>query len=365
METIAIEFITGPINQPDPHIENTATIPDAGTWLKSMFTAKYQHFIHQNDNRYEKLKKIASTIDTESLRLMPNESILNKSNYTHQGLIQYVYTAWAHELGVILKPEFFFFTIVSEIKNFSMKNGTFGKLFSEHTGKTRIEIVGLTIDKLVDVIHQSIPCQKLVQILIDTTFKSAPAHFPQVMGITLADMGVPYLNHYSTFCGIPKIAVLGCVEDWNKILVAINRLIIIFADSTSISKYLACVSNTILALIQSAFITKDVDYYKNMFSYSKNLKCESGHEEIMIDGWIRNMYIEPESYINRYASHLNCLPYADEDDPINKKYYFYSTGLTSSTIVDDYLCPDFNIIHCEIIHPEASEIFNVLARREV
>ena len=345
------------IGLPDPKVESVAILNGPHDWLKAMFKAKSK--LH-----YKPIAEICKTIDPESVQIFADSIISNKMEYTHPGFIQYVFTAWVNELGVVLKPDVLFYTIISEIKDAIInKPDNFKKLFTTLDEKTEIEVVHLTIDKLVDALEQLIPCKELFDIITKTEFDTAPFYFKQVLGITMADMGTPYYSYSTSKCGIPKLRVLGDIGNWENLCRAIDGLQKLLAPcSSQVGKYLLLALETINEIMAAAFTKNDREFFQNIFTYAKNAKCGSGHAKVVMNGWIKNFYINHQSpYIRDYSSHLNCLPYIDKDDPSKIMYYFYASGLSSSYVIDGYLYPEYNIAHCQITHPDAKMIFDTMA----
>jgi hypothetical protein len=344
------------VGKKDPSTKKMPELIGPHHWLISMINAKTE------SNQY---KPFDTTIIAESVRIFPDSIISDKIDATHCGLIQYIYHAWAKELGIVLKPDVFFYTIISEIKNWIINNPAKCKhLFTTSDEKRRIVIVGLTIDKLIEALQNFIPCKELFDLITKTSFSTEPQHYKQILGITMADMGTPYYSYGTTKCGIPKILVQGTEADWDKLLNTVIDLRKNFGGCSNIlANYLSTVHSTLDKLIESVFKANDGSYLENIFTYYRNPICGSGHLPLVLDGWIKKLYIGNYSRlvgIGQYPSHFNCLPYDDRDDPENIKYYFYTCGLSSSKIVNGYLYPEYNIAHCELTDPNKKIIFDIL-----
>lgn len=326
-------------------------------FLKIMLQSKSKNF----DNGY-----LIKEINSETVQILDNSIMSEKTDATHCGLMQYIYYAWANELGVVLKPDVFFYTIISEIRDQIVCNPeNYREIFTKTSGKQKLEIYELTIEKLVDCLKDHIPNQQFFDIITKTSFTTAPTHFSQVLAITMADMATPYYDYITLSCGIPKITVLGKKIDWLELILSVLKLRKIFLNSSIINTYLVKVSN-LIDKFYLAFINKNDKFFENIFTLVKNPMCGSGHSPVVINGWICDLYINNPEYINAYPSHLSCLPYMDEDkhNPNNNSYYYYTTGLTSSQIIDGFLYPEFNIQHCMIKHKKAEKIFNILASKK-
>ena len=356
-------FDLGMIKLLDLNMEKTNIFKGAHTWLKNIFKIK-----RDSDSG----KKIKIIIDEKSINILPDSIISDKIDVTHGGLMDYVFNAWAKELGVVLTPDMFFYTIISELKDYIVSNPKeFQEMFTNSEDKQTINIVCLTIDKLIDVLEKLIPSKELFKIINESNFSTQPNHFKQVLGITFADMATPYYDYSTTRCGIPRVIVLGEQTEWNNLYLTIRELCSILEPHSKVMKlYLNRTIETIFELIQ-AVSNNDIDFFEKMFIYGDDPhKCLSGHDDVFVKGWLRNLYVgyfyNNKHYgwpnlIRKFPSHLNVLPYFDKD---NKKYCVYMCGLSSSKIINDYLFPEYNIAHCEIIHPNKEIIFNTISKKQ-
>jgi len=363
METI---FTLNNTSLSDPNIERINNNSDVRNWLQTIARNKYKWSF---DAKFS-----PSNIVPEDVSVISNNttSTNQKIDYSHNGLIQYIFTAWAQELGVVLRPDMFLFTIVSEIKNVVYEQpDAFRSLFSTSNEKVDLTIVDLTIDRLVDALESKIPNKKIFNVITKSKFTSSSPNFETAMAITLCDMTTPYYNYIGTMCGIPKVMIKGDKNEW---LYLVNQIKILqneFNDfSTSVlTLYFARVIDTLNNLITSVFEgsffrilwNSKGTYLKTMFTYERNKECMSGHSDVVIDGWITNFYVKPGDYVNTFSSHLSCLPYYHKD---LQKYYYYVSGLTSSTIDSNgFLHPNYDVVHCEIIGNNKENIFNIIANK--
>ena len=88
--------------------------------------------------------------------------------------------------------------------------------------------------------------------------------------------------------------------------------------------YLIRVNEILFDTMKATFETNDIEHFKNMFIYGDDPhKCQSGHDDIVLDGWLHHFYMDDyykdnhyswPNYIKKFPSHFNCLPYADKDE---------------------------------------------------
>lgn len=353
MSSILFE-LDGQIGKQNPNEKSLYDASNPHQWLVSLMKAK---------RCYD--KKLLESIGKDNLELLNGSIVSEQTSGTHNGLIQYIFCAWAKEIGVVLRPDMFFSTIISEIKNEIIKNSKkYAKLLTFNPeSKETIVVVNLSVENLLSELQHRVPSKQLFDIVTNTKFTSEPEHFKTVMYITMADMGTPYFSYETTRCGIPKILVNGNKEDWQILLDSIVGLLEVFKDYRLMNEYLTTVKNLVEEFITATFKNKDYKFFENMFIYGEDPhSCRSGHELVMLDGWIKDLYVcNRANYITDYPSHISCLPYSCKDDPDNIQYYFYMAGLFSSKIIGDFLHPEYNIIHCKLNHPDNKAIFNILA----
>jgi len=351
-------------NFPDPNVDKTASPMSPNGWLKTIVDNKMTMMDWDERRKLKEHGFKSDKISPEHCVMMEDSSVAEKYDYTHSGLIQYVFTAWAKELGVVLRPDMFMFTIASEIKNLVYeKPEEFRSLFTTSAEKTNIVIVQLTIEKLISKLQTLIPNKNIFDVYTNTHFESAPPNFNIAMAVTMCDMVTPYYNFMTTMCGIPQVMVKGTESEWKYLVERVDTLINEFKVSPSTVQYLQSVKKTLMDMVQSAFHGNG-SIFSTMFAYEKNKNCGSGHAEVLINGWIKCFYVDHKyDYISSYPSHLSCLPYNDEDIPEKHRYYYYATGLSTSTVTDGFLHPNYAVVHTEIVGSDAKTIFGILAKK--
>jgi hypothetical protein len=358
-----IIFHFGEQNLLNPGFEKVNEQMDSSSWLKTIIENKIMDVDY--DENGEIIKKNSEFDQTDvqpnDVKLLSDSTIQEKYDFSHAGLIQYVFTAWAKELGVVLRPDMFLFTIVSEIKRIVYQDPKkFRDSFTISNEKQTILIFDLTIEKLINVLESMIPNKKIFDVFTKTQFNSAPQNFNTAMAITLCDMIAPYYLFMDTDCGIPAVMIKGDKSEWQHLVSQVDVLLNEFEQNRVLRHYLDTAKSTLNAIIHSVF-SGDGAFLNDIFSYKKRV-CVSGHP-IIIDGWIRDFYVTPKkSYIHQYPSHLSCLPYAKKNDLNDPKYYFHISGLSTSKTIDGFLHPDYSIIHGEIKGDNAQKIFDTIAK---
>lgn len=375
------------INKPDPKVESLdTTTVQPSHWVTILLKQLAKSSFARGGNRDAMLtqSKIISTVTDDNFRLIEPSTISTKIDYTQQGLAQALFIAWATEQGFALGPDMVLSTVISEVvAAVCDKPNDFKHLFtaSQGTGKTVLNLSeGLTIDSLIKHLSQHIPNKQLVDITTNTTFSCAPPHYSQVMGIALANMASPYYEYWSTRCGLPMVRLLGTDEDWLRLHTRLLELADVFISQegpgsvgyvpnpfacvvyppvTLVKQYIQRAASTVQDIIK-AKSDNNAEFFKGIFSYRANPKCGSGHDDVLMDGWIRTFYRSQHNLMSQYPSHINCLPYIDKtsDEPV---YKVYVAGLTSSQVKDGILYPEYNIGHFIIDHQEAETLYKILA----
>jgi len=323
-------------------------------------------------------------IDTDTIKILPGSAISTTVDAIHSGLLQYAHIAWADEVGVILSPDQFHYTVISEVKAHIIEHpDQFKHFFTEDSGsgsdstKETINVHNLTVEKLLTVLEQKIPHKELFNLITRTHYLSAPDNFKLVTAITMANMATPYYDYVDTKCGIPHVAVRGSRDEWQLLADTINKLAVIFAQANDLRRYFGGVEGTIQTLIATVFGPTSIEakqsLFANMFQHQNNQNCGSGHAQTIVTGWLRTLYMlfystvadEIKDDIKKYPSHLNCLPYTNKDDPTDTRYYFYVTGLTSSELVKynsmTFYNPMYDVVHCQMISKYAHNVYDRLS----
>jgi len=312
-------------------------------------------------------------ITENDFKILPETSICHpKPDVQFCGLMQYVFKCWALEKGVILRPCDVFFTIVSEIAVHIMKHDSFfRKLFGvEHDGKQEINIIAIHphdfVKQLTSILSTYNPLKDLASLILKTNFVDAPEHYPLVMSITLAEIGTQYFSYGTTACGIPKVTVTGGLEEWQKISDTLQKMRNMFNKKSNgwnephhrLQSLIYDQFDIVNQIINKTYLEPDKNFFSDIFVYGRYKKCGSGHTSpVIIRGWLRKLYANHNyiDFINRYNSHLNCLPYRQLE---NNQLKVFVSGLTSGTFdSENNLVPHYDVVHADLIGPNAEKIF--------
>ncbi|CAI2358647.1 Domain of unknown function (DUF4419)-containing protein [uncultured virus] len=366
--TSHIDFVfTNTTNKPNPNKEDIDPTPQPikpSNWVITILWELIRNDRGTTGAQAAADIKIVNSLTSDHFSLSNDSIISLKSSYSHQGLMQTVFIAWANECKFQLSPDMLFYTIISEIASQIRQHAQeYKSIFTSNSSndKTIADInANLSIEAVIKRLESLIVNVDLLNVITKTPFTTAPSHFNQVTGISLANIASPYYEYRSTKCGIPQLRLAGTDDDWIKLQQSIDKLIEIFP---MLQDYLTRVVDVVKS-ITIARQAHDTAFFANMFTYYKNPGCMSGHEPVVTDGWLKQFYYKPRDTIASYPSHINCLPYICKDASVESddRYCVYVTSLTSSVVDSDgFMIPQYSIVHLEILHDDAKRLYEILA----
>lgn len=303
-----------------------------------------------------------------------------KSNITHPGLIHYAHYCWAKEYGLSLRPDMIYNAIISEIAFDILSNpDDYKHLF---TGTTNQKINILTVGKLFDydqmisLIKSKILEPDFADAICDLVFESDVPNARRARLMAFANMGTPFFNLFGTMCGIPHVEIVGSYDDWVKLYDAI-RVLQRFGPSESARDYrrkhyanhmeksLNIVANIIyycfdirLDPMTQMYNTKE-EFFSDIFHYGSNVVCGSGHDTMVVSGWLRFFYGDSDEGVDldHYHCHTNYVCMHDLDT--NKRYcQVVSLAFSELDSENNILRPGYGIVTYEVLN---RKIYNKLA----
>ena len=215
----------------------------------------------------------------------------------------------------------------------------FRKYFTESDEKQEIVVQqgGNKIDTelLIENVAWKIPTDIIMHCFPDYTTDTEKAKIANYTAFL--DMVSPYYNYGMYLCGIPKIKVLGTLDDWNLFIAKCMKIAEIIPEF-----------NTYLEVVRKRI----VNIYEDSCDYSEMFRldeCGSG-SQVEVEGWIKELFIEqpPVNYPENFISCISKIDYHNYND--GKDYRLYA-GLFTSTIDDGYLVPEFDNMYFQKINP--------------
>jgi len=325
------------------------------------------------------LRSFAADKDADSF--VEVQSNMSTATHTHAGALSYLHYAWAKEIGVELRPDMIFNTVISELATKILaKPADYKYLFTDSESKVDIMTVGMLfdMDQLIACLKSVIKSPEFLSTIADTEFESDAPNAKFARRMTFAHMGTPFFNYMCSMCGIPHVEVAGTEADWTKLHELILRLSIYVPKSypeyhqKNMAESAKIVSNIIFHCFGTQvngfealpYESKEA-FFSDIFHYGANKKCGSGHDDLVVSGWFKTFYGDsmehkPSKDIHKYSYHSNYVCMADVTDPSNPKYYCQVVSLAFSNYDANThtLSPQYGIVRYEITD---QVVFNKLA----
>jgi hypothetical protein len=249
----------------------------------------------------------------------------------HRNYMDYLTLCWRKHYGIIISPTILWNMILNNLAYEVNKNpAKYKKYFTESEEKQEICVQqgGNQIDValLIDGVSAKIPSEILTHVFpkySTDTDKAIIANYTAFL-----DMVSPYYNYSMYLCGIPKVKILGTLDDWNLFIAKCMKISEVIPE---FKKYLEIVRKRIVKIYE------DTCNYGDIFRLDR---CGSG-SQVEVKGWIREFYIKqpPVTYSENFISCISKIDYHNYND--NKEYRLYA-GLFTSVIEEGYLVPEFD-----------------------
>jgi len=255
-----------------------------------------------------------------------------KGTIPHKSFADYLTIAYNTDYGIVIKPDFIWFTILNEIsKIINDDPEKYRKSFTK--SKKKIQIVGsgdsmveLPVHQMMELILKQIPSEKLKKEDFILPLSTADDDSRFAFAVSFLETVSPYYGLAYYGCMYNKIKLLGEPKDYQIMVEALNRL---NKQITGLPQdYIDQVSN-LLWRIQSN--------WNNDGFWSHILWTESGYLADTVDGWILGLYKDKQYYNN----HIAKIEYEELTTNIE---YTMVCGLLSSKIEDGYMIPNFERI---------------------
>ena len=297
---------------------------------------KVHEVITDNDLTINEVKSSELNFSKSELRF---DSV--ESSITHKNYLDYLSKCWDSHLGVVLKPDFLWNIILTELAMKVSDNvEKYRDLFTTSNKKVEITVqtsnsVVLPLESIIEQLKHLCPTD--VNTFLPS-FSTSDNNSFLANCASFADMVSPYYNYSMYMCGISKVRIDGTLEDWELFNQNLAKMVELFPTYTS---YFNNVSDRINSIIESysdenLHTMSNVEFFRNIFELER---CGSGGQ-VEVKGWIKDFFIETPrvGYIENYSSCVSKVEYKNLST--NESFKMYS-GLFSSKIVSDYLEPMF------------------------
>lgn len=274
------------------------------------------------------------------------ELILNavKTKYYHRNYLEYLKLAWSYHYGIVVSPDILWHIMLSEIAEcVKTRPDDFRSLFTNtQEGKQQIVIVNdsitdINLGTLILALKDHVPTN--IDIFIPK-FSTSTDISQSAFFAAFADMASPYYDYMMTLCAIPKVKILGDISEYERMVILVEKLNLLFNDQ-QINNYLQRIKGNFEKIVES-IKTDNRQFWSDIF---KIAYCGSGHPD-KIEGWITEMFLDPSSRsINDMPSIVSMVEYKQID--LNRNFKKF-VGLFGSNIEDEFLVPEFGYFVNEV-----------------
>jgi hypothetical protein len=260
----------------------------------------------------ENIKQIKSEVPIQFDNIDILRTNISNSIF-HKNYLEYLKLAWTHNYGIIIKPDYIWFTIMSELSKLVKKDSYSVKdVFVKNDTNTDISIlmddfnnIEIFINKITEQLQERIPSNiNSFFPKFSTTDINSEFAFKAIF----ADLASTYYNYSMKACSFKKINVLGTIDDYKLMknnLKEISKLLFKSSDITTYLYKVLFVIDNIIENFNNEQIWKDIFYIKY---------CGSGHQ-IECYGWYLDLFNNQPSprYVENYSSTVAKVPYKEEN----------------------------------------------------
>lgn len=245
-----------------------------------------------------------------------NNTVEFKETYSN-GLLNTIINAYNYHLGLVLSPDDILIcinNIISCCIN-NDKSGFYRGLLVNHDGQKKLEvdmdklraqnsdsdIWDLTMEKWISLIKEDIKKPDVVQNMICDFSTSSDLETVVSYGFIMDSLKKFYGFYCSTMCGIPKVKLMGTLEDWQKLKGKVESL------SSVLKLDFAPYAEQLLPILDQFIATKrgnpDKDWWSKMVSHTVRHGSGGG---TFWSGWILTLF--PNMNLKTSSILFNVMP---------------------------------------------------------
>lgn len=279
----------------------------------------YDNLRQTNDEIAEKMLMVENLL-TEQI-LVEISSTYKSEMHTHAGFINYLFYAWANEMGICLRPDMLYYTIISETITHVLINNNVYSDFSKTYSK----------------------------LLSDVKFDSQPDNFETALKMCFSQKALENIKRIDPMCGITSVKIIGENHEWVKLIEMITILSNYVPDLKDYYNQCIDTINKILTL-DPKFVSE------NIFIIDGN-KCESNHS-YLVKGLFSEFFIVKHDYLELYPTHAHFLPYSVQTDKFDQTNLIKVCGMNYSIFDSDnnVLYPQYGESVYEVKHNQIFEL---------
>ena len=251
----------------------------------------------------------------------------------HNNFVSYLKIAYNMDYGIVIKPDFIWYTILCELSSLVNKNPEECRKYFTYKKKGKITLTGendslihMPVDQFVEMVLENIPMDlQRGDIIPDFTTSDDDSRF--AFSATFLEMVSNFYTYDWYGCDYNKIKILGNKADYVLMLDALNR----FNRIVPLQDYIYRAKNAVQNIL---------DNWGNDAFWRSILWTSAGYGGDRIDGWIKKFF-NKGAYWNAHLSQV------EAKELITQKTYVTVTGLLSSVVEDGYMIPNFERIIAE------------------
>lgn len=277
-----------------------------------------------------------------------------KENYTfHQDYIRYLDLAYKNDYGIVVKPDFIWFTILNELARMVHSDVEgFRDYFTRLKNKIEIKIIDLQatdiklpVEKVVEALEFLMPSGIKNEHVVPK-FSTLNEKSSYAFQCSFLDTVSVYYNYSLYGCGYKKIRVEGKISDYKLMIDTLKKW------GEMVPNFMSYIERCILVLEDIIENWTDKNFWKNI------LRSESGYLQEVYDGWFTRFYhnlkrkshdigiYSKKKIVDGYRDsdfvpHLSKVDYEVQGFTHSNGFYTMYSGILSSKVDGDYLVPDF------------------------
>lgn len=251
----------------------------------------------------------------------------------HNNFVEYLKIAYNMDYGIVIKPDFIWYTILCELSNLVNADPEAVRKYFTYQKEGKITLTGsndslihMPINQLVDLVLENVPMDlQKGDIVPDFTTSDDDSRF--AFSASFLEMVSNFYTYEWIGCDYNKIKILGKKSDYVLMLEALDR----FNRIVPLQGYIKRAKEGVQDIILN---WKNDDFWRSI------LWTKAGYGGDRIDGWIKKFF-------NKGAYWAHHLSRVEAKELLTQKTYITITGLLSSIVEDGYMIPNFERIIAE------------------
>ncbi len=311
---------------------------DSAKFINKFTYNKFEKKLLQPKPFYEEESIFSSQFDKIQCEFIKYEIPQDKYMY-HDGYIEYLMAAYMNEHGIEISPWYFWNVILSQICEMVKKDvKSFRHIFTKSNDKITIDQDSPEIDihSLISTIIELCPTNLKMFL---PKFDNSPDQYDICMKGLLADMVQNYYSCLVRGCCIPKIRVLGSLNEWQLLVETVKNVQQLFLNiNNKMDSYLDKVLKYLEECVEHI---DDKDFWNNFF-YVEN--CGSGSDQ-EISGCIKKLLLNKTYLVYELPSMISRYPFVSKcmQEIRNKVRCNFLSGIMFSHLDDEnILVPEYH-----------------------